>query len=718
MRILRAWAIHAVLAAVALRAEALTVDIRLVGAPAAPPAKGTLTLRPVDGVTNAVAVRSVSVPGRVELDAKEGLYVAELQAPGVWFSSRTISLRDGATIDLPVRPTGTLTGRSAPPEGAVSVRFTDSADPEITGQVLCATAGGAFRCELPAGTLDLRIARQGQVPHYRRQVSVTAGKAESLGSVAFTPGASLSGRLQIEEGELDKVQISLAAASGKGTSVAIRPEPNGFFAAGPIAPGEYILSATRQGFLSAPVSVSIRDGLEASLREPVVLARPRRLSVLISPPVDPIAVGWVAALREAGPRRTERRVVAEGPASPDGSWSTEHLLPGTYELIVRPKGGPVWRVETITISDALTTQPVSVPSLRFEGTVTLGDKPLAAKLTFGGAHAEATIPWRSDESGRFRGYMPVPKEKTWAVTVQSETPPVEVTLPDVPMHINESEGVARVDIRLPFTSLTGVVVDEREEPVANALVNVDGNTTSARMTQINTLKDGSFSIHGLLPGRYRVTGSAYLKESEVVDVELPESAEEPVSIRLQVKAYRQWKGRVVTPEGRPVAAARIFASAADVPIVVAYPARSDADGRFVLLVPAGAKLFDFIVAPRGFTYTYFRRAFSEELHIVVNPSGGTLVLDVPDDRSVEPAVWHNGSVTSAYAFLSGWIGEMEQGGPGVTRLRVPQMDTGSYMVCLVPSGTVSTAMPGPGCQSIYLAPHGEAVVTLTRSPVS
>ena len=91
MRILRTWVTLAVLAAVPLRAEALTVDIRLVGPPGAPLAKGTLTLRPVDGMTNAAAVRSVSVPGRVELDAKEGLYVAELQAPGVWFSPRTMS---------------------------------------------------------------------------------------------------------------------------------------------------------------------------------------------------------------------------------------------------------------------------------------------------------------------------------------------------------------------------------------------------------------------------------------------------------------------------------------------------------------------------------------------------------------------------------------------------------------------------------------------------
>jgi hypothetical protein len=686
-----------------------TVHVNLTAPAGLAEARGTLTLRATEGVGKDALVREVRVPGRLELEGSEGRYLAELHVPGVWLAPQVIHLRDGATVELAARPAGALTG-TASTGGPVTIRFTDPADPSFTGQSVCATEEESFRCELPAGTFDLRIGRDGHVPHYRAHVPVHAGKSEGLGAIAFVPGAALSGRIEIEEGELGDVQLALVPASGKGTSTRIRPGRNGFFSAGPIAVGDYTLTAAQKGFISRPVPVTIREGLEATLREPLVLARPRRLSLLISPPADPLALGWTVTLRQLGPKQTTPHVVAEGAASLDGSWSAENLLPGRHEAIVRPKGGPVWRVEEIVIDDALTTRQLFVPSMRFEGTVRFGDKPLAAKLVFGGSHSESAIPWRSDDEGKFHGYMPLPDAKQWAVTVTSDLPPIDVTLSDVPMRIDEAAGVARVDIRLPVTTLEGLVVDEREQPVAHALVNVDPRSPGGRMTQVNSDEKGFFSVNALEPGRYRLTASDFMKESEAIDVELPDNAREPVSLRVQLREYRQWKGRVTTPNGQPVAGARVIAAAVDVPIVLAYPARSDAEGRFVLLVPSGAKLFDFMVAPRGFTYNYFRRAYSDDLRIVVHPNGGTLVIDLPEDRSVEAAVWHNGSVISAYTLLSGWLAELEQGAGG-PRLRAPQMDPGSYTFCLVPAGTVAHAQPGPDCKFAYLAPYGETLVT-------
>jgi hypothetical protein len=708
MRLLRAL----ILALVPLFANALTVDIRLIAPPDAPAPRGTLTLRAVDGTTSTPTITTVSVPGKVELDVPAGTYVAQLQARGFWLAPQTLTFRDGASIDLNVRPTGVVSGRFSAADGdaAATVRFTDASDPSVTGETACASAEGAFRCELPAGKLDLRVSRKGRVPQYRWNVPVIAAKTQSLGAFVFPAGASMAGRIRSEGGELGDVQLSLKRVNAAAKNIIIKPGKGGFFADGPIPAGDYTLTAAQRGFVSAPLAVTIREGVEAYVREPIVLARPRRLSVLISPPVDPLALGWAVTLRETGARRAMPRVVADAPASLDGSWSADALLPGTYELLVRPKDGPVWRVEQVVVDDALTTKHVHVPSTRFEGTVTLGKQPIAAKLMFNGGHAESTITWRSDAEGRFHGYMPVPQEKTWTVTVQSELPPVDVTLNDVAMQINDSTKVARVDVKLPLTSISGLVVDERGEPVPDALVNVDGKTTP-RMPQLRAQKDGTFDVNGLEPGTYRLTASAFLQESEVAEVALPE--DEPVSVRLQVKAYRQWKGTIVTPEGRPVAGARIIAAAADVPVVIAHPARSDVAGTFVLLVPSAAKLFDFIVEPPGFAYHFYRAAFAEELKIVVEPNGGTLVVEFPDDRSVEPAVWHDGSVTSGYAFLSGWAGELSESAPGVRRLRVPQLDAGSYTVCVVPTGTVARATRDARCRSIELAPHGEASVVLT-----
>ena len=690
---------------VPLTAWAATVRVAFV-APGSPiEARGSLRLRGSDGAENE---REIRVPGSVVLEVPEGTYVAELRVPGFWLPPQVVTVQDRLTLELPVRSTGRVTGTA---DGTVRlrIRFVDTANALLSGQIECPVEASSFDCELPEGNLDLRIAREGHVPHYRWQGPVRAGAVESVGTLVFAAGASISGRLEVEDGSKGDARVVLTSAGGKAAKIVVKPEKPGFFSAGPLPAGDYTLSAEQKGLISNPVAVTIREGMEATLREPLILARPRRLSLMISPPIDPIGVGWNVTVREIGAKLTARRVIAEGAASLDGSWIANNLLPGKYEVVVRPKGGPVWRMEEVAVADALTVRQIFVPSLRFEGTVKLGEKPIEAKLVFGGRNSETGIPWRSDEQGRFKGYMPVPESKQWVVTVSSDFPPIDVTLNDVPMHVNESAGVARFDIRLPMTMIEGLVVDEQDQPVPRALIKVDSLHADGRTTQIDGDNEGRFNVHALEPGRYRLTASDFLKESDALEFEL---TEEPLTLRVQLKSYRQWKGRIRTSNGQPVPRARLFAVAADVPIVNAYPARSDPDGTFVVLVPREAKLFDVMVAPEGFTYKFFRRPLSDALDIVVDPNGATLTVDWPEDRSVEPAIWHDGSVISGYTLLSGWLGEMEKPAAGVTRLRVPRMDPGSYTVCLVPAGTAVKTTPGPRCKSVWLAPFGESLVTL------
>lgn len=687
------------------------IDIRTT---ATPPVTGKLMLRSVRPEATGEKAVAVRVPGTAEVEVDEGMYIAELNADGAWLSPQVVTIRDGITIALQARPTGMIGGTSSP-ASPVEIRFTSTTEPLIAGEARCVNEKESFRCVLPAGTFDLRVGADGYVPQYRFATEVQAARTERIGTVALVPGGSIAGQLESESGEARNAKLSLARADGKGAPSALKVTSRGFFSVGPLPPGDYVLTAAQKGLVSVPVTVNVRDGAEARLREAIVLAKPRRLAVIISPPIDPIAVGWEVGLRQLGPPKSAPRLVAEGAASLDGSWSADGLLPGRYEIMVRPKGGPVWHVEALDIEDALTTRQVLVQSIRFEGTVRYGDAPLAAKLRFRGDHDIVSIPWRSDERGEFHGYMAIPKEKRWIVSVTADVPAIDVTLHDVPMHLNEAEGVARIAIELPATVIEGTVIDERNAPVKHALINVEPRDPRSAGTQVTSDERGEFTVSALAPGAYRVTAAAYLQESEAVEIAVAENGDEPPPLRLQVKSYRKWAGRITTTRGQPIQDARIIAAAVDVPVVSAYPAHSDADGRFVLLVPASARLFDMIVAPRGYVYNYFRRPFSDELNIVVNPAGGTLVVDVPDDRSLEAAIWHNGSVLSGHSFLSTWVAELAQNASGTTRLRIPQLDPGLYTLCLVPAGTAATSVAGPHCQSTYVAPFNETSVTLMRT---
>jgi Carboxypeptidase regulatory-like domain len=604
---------------------------------------------------------------------------------------------------------GTLPGGGR--ASAPAIRFTDSSDASITDDALCGVEERQFRCDAPEGTLDLRISIPGHVPHYRWRVAAAAGEPVSLGAFHFIPGASLSGYLQAEEGSLRNVRLALEPSKGNTIHASITPAERGFFLLGPVEPGDYTLTAAQKGLISGRLPVTIRERQEARLRDALVLAKPRRVTLVITPPVNPVGRPWVVTLASVEPGL--ETVVSEGAASLDGTWTAENLARGRYELRIRPEGGPVWHVDDLAMDEAATTKSVTMRSTRFRGMVTLGGKPLAAKLTFGGEHMKHAIPWRSDEEGRFEGYLPVRTDDRWTVSVKSDAPLVNSTLSDVLVKTDTPSGVATVDIALPATSVDGEVVDENGAPAKHALVTISGNTSD--WVQVTTDEKGVFQAVGLAHDRYRISAATFLKESEAIEVDLSDPATEPVSIRLQVNPYRQWKGRVMGTDGRPVAGAKLFALPLDVPYVIGLPAKSDAEGHFSVLVPMSARTFDVMVRPPGYALTVFRRGLSAELTVVVSRHGGTLVLEVDGNSPLRPFLWHGGAAISAFGLASGWPAVFDELPDGMMRVRIPQMEPGDYTICMAsPQQNVERMSPSGQCQSVFLTPHSESVVRLTN----
>src|SRR5262249_56090854 len=109
---------------------------------------------------------------------------------------------------------------------------------------------------------------------------------------------------------------------------------------GPMGAGAYGLKELQKGLISPELKVTIRQGLEARLRQPLLLARPRRMAVSVLPPTDPLGGAWFVRLLSTEGERPA--LASEGSASLGGLWSAENLPAGEYQLRIRPARGPIW----------------------------------------------------------------------------------------------------------------------------------------------------------------------------------------------------------------------------------------------------------------------------------------------------------------------------------------------------------------------------------------
>jgi hypothetical protein len=639
---------------------------------------------PRDAVIDAAGAGSISLG--------EGLWEIRLDSHRFW--AAPIFLRDGDSGSLELFPASEIRG-TVNDVRSLRARFSSVKEAGLKGEVQCDVEGGDFRCLIPDGTYDIRFSAPAKAPEFRFALQVPRNAPMQL---KFVAGASLSGRLETARhvrAPLEGIEVLLVDdAKHRFSSVA---NARGFFQFKGLPPGTYALRARKQGLAAESRSVKILAGIAAELNKPLLLDRPHRLTVIVSPPLDPSSVPWRIELSQTDfrPRRTE--IVSDSAASANGEWRQDSLIAGEYEVRVRRREGEQWYSGNVTLEDDDVTLPIAVVGTRLRGTISLGEKPIAASLSFGG---EGGAVLHADEFGAFDGQIP-PGDSERLLLVECDLPRIRRTLRVKPERGESGED--HLDIRLPSTTLLGRVVDEDRKPMPHAIVNVSRDHPVV-FEQTFTEADGAFQIAGFEPGTYSVTADDFEMGSKRTPVTL--EADKPTEVEIVLQKEVHVPGRMMI-ESAPVINAEIVAVPRDTWAPTLHSPMTDEQGRFRLALPPGTHVFDCLAVHPAFDVVMGRGTVEAKklLHIATRQIGGTLRIESASSTdSARPMVRHAGAEFAA-SHIAGKAG----GSVDKNLIVIPRLEPGEYSVC---------AGEPVECSSGYVPPYGTLTLTLGRQSSS
>jgi hypothetical protein len=649
-----------------------------------------LTLR-VDGAAEVSArlrrldadepVRQVSIRAAqpTEVDVSAGSWEITIDSDTLW--AAPVYAMAAESVTLAAYPRAEIAGsvRGGPAPGELSLRFSSET---LSGSSPCEITERTFRCAIPVGTFDVRLFRPGFATEFRWGVTAPT----DLKEIDFTPGSSLSGYVEGARGSAAEVVVQQQVKTFK-----TKPNARGFFQVKGLAPGEYTVRATAKDLASETRTVQVIGHTNATLKEPLVLAKPASITVTTMPQLDPHNQPWRVALWRN--RKGERWLdsVTSSNASPNGEWSARGITPGDYVVTIQQQDGSQWKSEPVAIGAEDVVIPMLVTGERVTGKITLGDRPIAATLHFGGEEGQAIL---AAEDGTFSGVIAPLDDAPAVIDITAEDANVRRTV-KLKGTVG-SDGVQRFDIHLAATVMSGTVRKADGSPASGAIVSLNA-ADGGEFTQTFAREDGTFDFAGFEPGVYDVGAQAFLERSDLVEVKLTDTPHE--DLVLVLKPETTIRGRVVMGTV-PVTNATVYGISRNVPMQFGGRGSSDLAGKFTLRLPPGTETYDIAVIPRGFYVSIgrMRVAADKIVRAEIAQDGGSLTVDAPAGQYVR--LLREGAEFSLEMLARESEGTVEKNGER-QKLGIGNLEPGMYSVC-----------GAKECVAAYVARWGAAVVSL------
>ena len=624
-----------------------------------------------------VPLPAASAPGTAEVSVPRGeTFRLVASAPGWWSAPATVRCPEegeAERIALSLLPTGPVVGQVRVSRGSkipheLEVAF--AAEGAIgggeawgLGEVACPVAeDGAWRCELPLGSYDLRLRHPGFAPVYRWGVEIERS-GHGLGEVELVPGASVAGFLVMEEQLVSPAELWVElspepagrpapAAGSRLAAMALRatPDERGFFQLVDVPPGVYRLRAGGAAFVPVALApVRVVAGKESRLREPLRLAQPATFEVVLAPPVAPDGTAWRLSLDPVPQGGGSALESFRGTTDPAGTWSRREVPPGEYLLTIGSGRGR-WLRRQVSVGGWSPPLALTLDAVEVRGVVRAGDEPVVGTLYFGDRQDDVRIEAETDAAGGLDLTLPRPGE--WPVSLLVEGSQQVVVLEPVRVEVAEPDEPAWLEVVLPDTRLSGVVVDGGDEPVPGATVWLFTPERALRdRSEAETDEDGRFELVGVPPAEYQVhaelpdrssrLGVAGTSDRQRVRVAAGRPAEE---VRLVLHRFFDVQGRVVSAGG-PVAGAAVTVHPDAGTQRLIGPIDSTVTGptgSFQATVPERATAVTLVVVAPGHAARVMRLPVrpGEPIEVPVSPEGGRLSLLLGEWSHRRPPMLH------------------------------------------------------------------------------
>ncbi|HEX2252912.1 MAG TPA: carboxypeptidase regulatory-like domain-containing protein [Thermoanaerobaculia bacterium] len=684
-----------------------------------------------------------------------GRWRLQAEAEGAWSAPLEVEApAQPQLLDLHLWPETRVRATLQVPRGstrpaAVTVRLQkagerrgSSAFEPIT--LLCPVDGeGRMDCRLPRlRDVDLRLRSPGFASRFFWDLALSAASAHDLGEVPLRPGASVVGRLEVPPGhDVTEVVVRLRPArssphapvtervDGQSTAQA-RPDERGFFSLEGLAAGAYDL-AVRHPSLAALDLPALRvvEGAQTEIAEPLLLAEPAALRLLLSPPFDPHGKDWRLELLQRTATAQARRVSGSEPLATTTGFVEVPAAPGAYEARIFDSRGVRVASHEVTFDGREEPYPLEVEPILVDGRVTLGEDPILARVTFRGPQ---TVQMDADLEGRFGGYLPRAGE--WDVEVHAFDPPVNRRTRALEVEVDPEEDRAVLHLRLPDTTLRGTVVDPRGVPVPDAEVTVTDPLFSTPEVRVASDEEGGFRVRGLDEGAV-LAQAARVGEGGREWSSRPETGvireDDPLELRLVLREHARLRGRVVAADGNPLPGAWIetlpYTAEGWYDALFAPARTTDAAGRFDSSLPRSTAAVHLVVLAPGHPLTSRVLELGDHGDLVLGSSAGSLAIELPapgrelpwhDPAAPRPTVVTPDGTRLPLGSLAQWAALNGQPWDGnQRRVVLPLLAPGSYAVCwLTAAEWMARHARGRACVQGEVAPGTDLVLTLPPPP--